>query len=551
MPATDPIPTIPDRIRVGIAGHSLEAASLAVIVAVGAFLRLHYVPLEAGWDSDQGAEMIAMWNAVHSGALPLLGPAASTGAFHHGALYYYLMLPAVWLGGGDPTWVTVEIALLGVSVVPLVWWVARSIGGPAAGIAAAALAATAGGPILLSEFIWNPTLIEPGAALALFGAWQAWSSRRPAWLLVAGAGTAVVMQAHVTAGVIVLPMIDVLIALLWRGPREHRRRIAMWGAAAVALILATFLPFAVYELGHDFAETRAVLAYLAGSGQVQTHGPAYRIAFSAVRVLAWPIIGWPIWVDQTQVPRAVFVAGALSAGLGWRLLATAQPFVWPRRRPAGGPTDVPAVTGAGRTRERDGTWLVAFSLVLIIAALGLGVRDVSAITPDLTEQYHTVADPFVIVAAGVVLGSLWRIARPDGVARWIGRGASALILVAILNSNVGEWTDLLCRSTWPSAQAAASRIESVSAGRPIALVGLPNGRSTDAFAYPLLRDGVVLDATDQRSVVVVLCDSGLSSGCGGPSEDALVAAEPWGKGYLLVDRFKAEPNGILSIYVRP
>ena len=53
-------------------------------------------------------------------SLPTFGPEAiSVGQrFHHGALYYDLLLPAAWLGNGDPTWVVAEIALLSLLVVP-------------------------------------------------------------------------------------------------------------------------------------------------------------------------------------------------------------------------------------------------------------------------------------------------------------------------------------------------------------------------------------------------------------------------------------------------
>ena len=115
----------------------------------------------ADWDSDQGSEMLAIWNALHSGTIPQLGPLASTGTFHHGALYYDLMLPGAWLGGGAPTGVLIETALAGLMVVPMVWWVARSIGGPAAGLSAGLLAATSGGLVGFSTFIWKRTLIEP------------------------------------------------------------------------------------------------------------------------------------------------------------------------------------------------------------------------------------------------------------------------------------------------------------------------------------------------------------------------------------------------------
>ena len=52
----------------------LEAVSLAAIVLVATFLRFDNLQARAGWDSDQGAEMLALWNTVHTGTVPLLGP---------------------------------------------------------------------------------------------------------------------------------------------------------------------------------------------------------------------------------------------------------------------------------------------------------------------------------------------------------------------------------------------------------------------------------------------------------------------------------------------
>ena len=76
--------------------------------------------------------MLALRTALSGGGLPTFGPEAISVAssFHHGALYYDLLLPAAWLGNGDPTWVVAEIALLSLLVVPIVWWIARSIAGP-------------------------------------------------------------------------------------------------------------------------------------------------------------------------------------------------------------------------------------------------------------------------------------------------------------------------------------------------------------------------------------------------------------------------------------
>ncbi len=69
--------------------------------------------------------------------MPLLGPPTSIGDVHHGAWYYYLLSPAAALTGGDsPLAVVALIALAGIAAVGVVWWLARRIGGPVAGLVA-------------------------------------------------------------------------------------------------------------------------------------------------------------------------------------------------------------------------------------------------------------------------------------------------------------------------------------------------------------------------------------------------------------------------------
>ena len=547
-----PIP----QIRARIAAHRPEAIAVVAIMIVAAFLRLSDMQSRADWGSDQGGIMFALRNALQSGAIPQLGPPASVGTFHHGALYYDLMLPGAWLGGSDPAWVLLETALAGLLVVPAVWWVARSIGGPAAGLVAGFLAATSQGLVFFSSFIWNPTLVEPGSALALLGAWQAWTSRRPGWLLVAAAGIAVAIQAHVAAVVLFAPTGGVLAALLWRGPAGQRRRIALWGLASVALIIATYVPLILYEVSHNFTETRGILGYLLGPGQAPSHGAPYRLAVSAVRILSWPLTGWPVWASK---PLAVAVAGVLIAGVAWRVVAAAAP-TW--LRPPGPSSDLveePTASAGARARERDGTWLVAGSLGAIILALGIGLSPTAQLGPYLTEQYHVVADPFVVVAAGLVLGSVWKL---DARSRWVG-AAGRLLCIAALTAcaclSGVEWFTSPDPPNWPLAETAVHRIEQAAAGQSIGLVGLPGHRSTDAYGYPLSIDHAQLVAPNRASVVVVLCDASRSSttpslpgrtSCGGPAEDAWLAAQPYALGYRLIDRFTAAPDRILSIYGR-
>jgi hypothetical protein len=400
-----------------------------------------------------------------------------------------------------------------------------------------------------ATFIWNPTLVEPGAALAFLGAWQALRTRRAAWWVVAAAGAAVAVQAHIAAAVIVLPLAVAFLVDLRRGPAPRRVRVAAWGAAGVVLFVASYLPLIVNELGHSFSDTRGMLAYFTEPNSASSTGPLLRLLFAAIRIFAWPLTRWPMVDLKPAFLVAFTTASAIMIGLFWRLGVTARGEVFEEEtsddRP-GAPTGSPDPPSA----ERFGVRLIGGWLLLIILALGLGLHAVSEVQALPTEQYHVVADPLVLVAVGLILGGLWRpLPR-----RWLTvsrRVAAVVTLAALLAWNVGHWPPLTAPDGgWPAAQTAATKVEHYAAGSSIALVPLFEEKGIDAYLYPLTRDGFTLVAPAEATTVVLLCDVYWLGGCGGAAEANWVATNPAGRGLVQEYQFRAAPDRILTVYRR-
>ena len=288
---------------------------LGALLVLAVVVRFVGLPGRGTWDADQGHDMLVLLGLVRDGTIPLLGPPTSIGDFHHGAIYYYLLAPAAFLSGADPTFVVGEIALAGVAAVGVTWWLARSIAGPIAGFVAALVMALSLSAIDESTFIWNPNLIALSSAVALAGAWRARTTGRARWWLVAAVGVLVTMQCHVL-GVALLPPVAALWAVSYRAaqPGPERRRVGLAGLASVAIIVVGYLPLLVYELGHDFAETRAVLAFIASGGTGVSVSLPARLLFVGLRIVAWPLTG--LLVDGLVI--GVVAAVLVIAGLGWR-----------------------------------------------------------------------------------------------------------------------------------------------------------------------------------------------------------------------------------------
>ena len=545
------------------------------LVVLAAVLRLPSLSARATWDADQGHDMLVLRALVRDGIVPLLGPPTSIGEVHHGALYYYLLAPAAALTGGDsPLAVTVLIALGGIAAVLVTWWLARSIAGPVAGLVAGLAMAVSASAVEESTFIWNPNLIALSSAIALAGAWQAWSTRRPRWWLLAATGTAITLQAHVL-GITLLPIVGALLVADARArfPGGERRGVWRYGLAGLAIVAASFLPLAIHESQTDFSEIHAALEYLRAGGDPTALGPLARFLVIGARVASWPVTG-------------LITDGPL-AGLTATIMVSAIP-VW--RALAGSPPE--------RVAAR---WL-GLALLWTVGFLAVASPSLATVVPGLpNDHYHAFADPMVFVLVGMGAAGLWRLnvaaaaAVPGGAAAvavapavgYVGPAAGAdvgadgarqlpvhrvalVAAIAILVSwNIGHQPPAIAPDGgFPAAERAAIRIadsasRSSAADRSgtgtVMLRSIPDFKSVEAYAYPLIRLGVPVHVdrgkdgtrpdTPSTGTFVLICDATfeavVGASCGGPAEAVVAPPAIFGDP---IERFEAAPGRTISIY---
>ena len=371
------------------------------LLVLAALLRLPNLATRGTWDADQGHDMLMLRALVRDGVVPLLGPPTSIGDVHHGAVYYYLLSPAAFLTGGDsPLAVVALIALAGIAAVLVTWWLARSIGGPVAGLVAGLAMAVSTSAVDESTFIWNPNLIALSSAIALAGAWRAWTTRDPRWWLLAGVGTAVTMQCHVL-GVTMLPIVGALLVAdaRSRAGSGERRRVLRFGLGALAIVVLAFVPLAIHELTTNFSEINAALVYIRSGGDPTTLGPLARFLVIGARVVSWPLTG-------------LFTDAALAG-----LLATVVVIAI-----------VIGLARLGTLRERQAARWLGLGLLWTALALTFISPSLATVIPGLpNDHYHAFADPMVFTLVGLGAGALWRV-RPGRVvpASMAGDGSEAL-----------------------------------------------------------------------------------------------------------------------------
>jgi dolichyl-phosphate-mannose-protein mannosyltransferase len=514
-----------------------------VLLVIAAVLRLPNLATRGTWDSDQGHDMLVLRQLVQDGVIPLLGPPTSIGDVHHGALYYYLLAPAAALTGGDsPLAVVLLIALAGIAAVLVTWWLARDVAGPVAGLVAGLGMAVSASAVDESTFIWNPNLIALSSAIALAGAWRAWSTGRPRWWLLAGVGTAITMQCHVL-GVTMLPIVAApLVAdARRRTSADERRRVMKFGLGALAIIVLAFVPLAIHELTTDFSEVQAALTYLRQGGDPNALNPVLRFLVIGIRVASWPLSGL-----ITDAPIAALVAAAVV--VGFAILAATR----------------------GQLRERQAARWLGLGLLWTAGFLTFGSPSLATVVPGLpNDHYHAFADPMVFTIVGIGAALLWRWGkaatdtgdaaeasrrRPPAIAP--GRVLVVVLAVAFLGFNLVQQPPAVHPDGgFPAADAAAQRIIAAG-GNELTLRSIPDFKSTEAYGYPLVRAGASVNVdtgsgpvTDPVGSLVVICDSlfeqVVGAPCGGSAEAAIAPPERYGEP---VDRFVAQPGRTISVY---
>jgi len=523
-----------------------ERLTLGALLVLAAAVRLPGLATRGGFDADQGHDALTLLRFTRDGVFPLLGPPTSIGDFHHGAFYYLLLAPAAAVSGSDPVALQVAIALMGVAAVGVTWWLARAMAGPVAGPIAGAIAglllALSPAGISESTFIWNPNPIPLFASLALASAWQGHRMGRARWWVLAIACAGVVFQLHILGIVFIPPVLALLVvdvgAARRRGDGSLARRLAGAAVAGLAVVALLFVPLLVHELQFNWSETRNAIAYFtSGSSSPGELGLPARLLFTLLRIVGWPLVGL-----VTDAPAAAALALAVVLTLG----------IW----------------GALGAREPEPRFALRWLLLTVawatvaLAVLAPSLQTVVAGLPN--DHYHAFVDPIVVAIVGIAGGllatgrlPLARRGRPEPPMA-VARGTVAVVVLALAAIGISRWptwTDP--NGGWPAAEAAGERVVSVVGSAPVAVLDVPDFKSADGIAFPIVHAGghLLPDNATQAPYWVVVCDrlfeSVVGQPCGGPAEDRRVAdalGASLAQAPAVVDRFDLSPRTSVSVY---
>ena len=223
---------------------------LIVIILISGFLRLYRIDELHTFHNDEGRDALIAAEMIRTGKPTLLGPQTSVGNMYLGPLYYYLMVPALFLSGGNPVGPAIMVALSGVLTTYLIYLVSQKWFGKISGIIASLVFATSPLFVHYTASSWNPNLVPLISILII----MALEAKKYFWL---GLLFGILFQLHYVA------MAFAVVVVIWSLYSSKNPRIII--VMLLGFVFAT-APFWLFEVRHDFLNIQALFTYLEGTG---------------------------------------------------------------------------------------------------------------------------------------------------------------------------------------------------------------------------------------------------------------------------------------------
>jgi len=233
-----------------------EIILLTSILLLGSYLRLYKIADYMTFLGDEGRDVLVVKRMLVDHKFTLLGPTASVGGFFLGPIYYYFMLPFLWLWRLDPSGPAVMVALFGIATIYLVYRLGKDLCGSLAGLVAASLYTVSPIVIAYSRSSWNPNLVPFFSALLIYLLSKCVSKTQKITSLGIGIALGIGLQLHY---LFLFLLVLTLTWIIWKVDKSRVLNCLVW--VGFGFILG-YSPFLVFELRHNFPNTQSILRFM-------------------------------------------------------------------------------------------------------------------------------------------------------------------------------------------------------------------------------------------------------------------------------------------------
>ena len=225
----------------------------AILILVGAFLRLYQIGPFVTFLGDQGRDAIIVKRIVTFEHFPAIGAPSSVGQIYLGPFYYYLISPFLLLTWFNPVGLAIGVSIMSTIGLVATYFILKKHLNEKIALIFTFIASFSFILIELSRFSWNPNLLPIFTFMTFYFMYLWVTSRKMYAAMLFGAFLSFTIQLHYLALLICFPIAIYYVRELWQ--TKSKKQLIVQLVPAFAAFAFFSIPLVIFDLRHDFLNT--------------------------------------------------------------------------------------------------------------------------------------------------------------------------------------------------------------------------------------------------------------------------------------------------------
>lgn len=234
-----------------------------LILILGAFLRFYRMREYMTFLGDEGRDMLVVKRMIVDHKYTLLGPITSVGSMYMGPVYYYFMVPFLWLWHFDPLGPSVMVAIFSLLTIILLYKLCSEYFSPWLGIIASFIYSISRLTVIYGKSSWNPNIVPFFSLAIIYTLMKVTGDKKYKWFFITGLCLGILIQLHYVP-LLFIPIIILVLSLI-RFKIPYKYYIFCFLG-----FIITYSPFLLFELRHNFVNLHSVWRFIWEQKRSQT-----------------------------------------------------------------------------------------------------------------------------------------------------------------------------------------------------------------------------------------------------------------------------------------
>lgn len=239
---------------------------LPILTVLIIWIIVTFVPLFKGlfyFSFDQARDLIWVKNQIDFGKITLVGPSGSLTGVFFGPLWFWVLIIPYLITGGDPVGITVFNGLLILVTIFLAFFLFRKQA-PLLAYFAILTGLLSPGLRSIAEYAFSQHMLPLLTLLLIFSYTQILLYTSKKYFLTAAFLIALMFHAEPATSIFSLPS---LLLTVYFSPDKKRLLNPFLLLMGISIFTIPFLPQLLFDIRHDFIQTRSILSYLQGNNE--------------------------------------------------------------------------------------------------------------------------------------------------------------------------------------------------------------------------------------------------------------------------------------------